>query len=266
VRVFSDFERIIIEELIKGYKKDNYVNCLNNLLTLRADIQPQGYFLTNNHHGGLSQVFTYTTDEQIEIDFGSSINSFIMSLIELFEYLEQNKLIILVPLTLETGETSLGREKEADLKRFDSLPDSFRKRLYPFAASEIFISQTLMNHVNNQYKSSEDLRHEEEMDKLSDQLAHTKKAFWFSFSGLLLSVIISAVSVGVNIWGKTTVKVEQKPSDQMPSELLIISKTLKDISSKHNDISQSLMEISTDQKKVSENLERIGPFHNIQGE
>lgn len=235
-------------------------------MTLKTDIQPQGYFLTNHNYGAHSQVFIYTTDEQIEKDFGSSINSFIMSLIELFEYLEQNKFITLVPLALATGETPLGREREADLIPFDSLPDSFRKRLYPFAASEIFISQMLMNHVNNQYKSSEDLRHEEEMEKLSNQLTHTKKAFWFSFLGLLLSVTISAVSIGVNVWGKTTVKVEEMPSGQIPSELQIISETLKNISSKHVDISQSLMEISTEQKKVSENLERIDPFHNVHDE
>lgn len=63
MRVFSDFERTIIEELIRGYKKDNYVNCLNNLLTLKTDIQPQGYFLTNHNYGEHSQVFIYTTDE-----------------------------------------------------------------------------------------------------------------------------------------------------------------------------------------------------------
>lgn len=189
-----------------------------------------------------------------------------MSLIELFEYLEQNKLITLVPLASNTGETSIGREKKANSKRFDSLPDNFRKKLYPFAASEIFISQTLMNHVNNKYKSAEDLRHEVEMGKLSDQLTHTKKAFWLSFSALVLSTIVSAASVSINLWGKTTVKVEEMPSGQIPSELQIISETLKDISSKHVDISQSLMEISNDQKKVSENLERISPFHNVHGE
>lgn len=149
---------------------------------------------------------------------------------------------------------------------FDSLPDNFRKKLYPFAASEIFISQTLMNHVNNKYKSAEDLRHEVEMGKLSDQLTHTKKAFWLSFSALVLSTIVSAASVSINLWGKTTVKVEEMPFGQIPSELQIISETLKDISSKHVDISQSLMEISNDQKKVSENLERISPFHNVHGE
>lgn len=37
MRAFSDSERIIIEELIRGYKKDNY--------------------------GGYSQAFIYTTDE-----------------------------------------------------------------------------------------------------------------------------------------------------------------------------------------------------------
>lgn len=41
-----------------------------------------------------------------------------MSLIELFEYLEQNKLITLVPLASNTGETSIGREKKANSKRF----------------------------------------------------------------------------------------------------------------------------------------------------
>ena len=56
------------------------------------------------------------------------------------------------------------------------------------------------------------------------------------------------------------------PSGQIPSELQIISETLKNISSKHVDISQSLMEISTEQKKVSENLERIDPFHNVHDE
>jgi len=99
------------------------------------------------------------------------------------------------------------------------------------------------------------------MDKLSEQLTHTKKAFWLSFSGLILSLFVSISAVAVNLWGKTTIKVDEMPANQTPDRLMEISKSLDEIVIKHNDIAQNLKEISDEQKKVSENFEKMSPFY-----
>ncbi|GAB55803.1 hypothetical protein GPUN_1687 [Glaciecola punicea ACAM 611] len=263
MRVFSDFEKKIIRELIAGFEKENYLNCFDNLLAQKPNLQPMGYYLTNVKlsKATKSRVNIYVDMVILEKDSCSSITSFLIELLELFEYLQENQLITIVPLSTSDGESALGIEKNAQAIKVDCLPDIFLERIFSFTTAELFPSQRLINHVNNNYKTSQDLKHEKEINTLSEQLNHTKKAFWLSFGGLILSLFVSISAVAVDLWGKTTIKVEEMPASQTPDRLVEISKSLDKIAIKQNHIAQNLKEISAEQKKASENFEKPNPSY-----
>ncbi|WP_198024070.1 hypothetical protein [Pseudidiomarina salinarum] len=121
-----------------------------------------------------------------EVD--EDISKKLLTAVALFQYLEEKRLAYFVG---ELDLSSLG-EVWADIHytRCEFLDADLKPLIFRYSKKKIFVSETLRILEKNDFKTGEELRHQEEVSSMKRQLNLTRAALGFTLIGLLVSILV----------------------------------------------------------------------------
>jgi len=255
MRQFSTLEKKIIRRIVELESQETPFIVIANILEspFGNSIWPESCFI----HLKSPNIFTLfirerSRDTNNPVSFGKyvgKISSTLLGIVELFEYLDANKLAYFI------GDFDLPYlgEKPEDLSGYlacDSLSEDVIERIYPYTRKRIYVSEMLRFLVNKDFKSEDDIRHEETLGAAKRELKYTRTALGIAFLGVL-------ASVGVPLVVKTRVEIENRPlltevqamptrelSDVLGSSADSISEGLLLSSAKLDSICDSIVELN----------------------
>ena len=208
MRVFSSFEKQLLSKMIE-LDKSNSLNVLGNLLDA---FYGESHLPEHCHIKLISEneVDIYVkTDEfdQGNIDLKNvdyDVSKKLLGVIALFEYLEKHKLAYFVG---ENDFETLGTvNRNANYIACDFLDDEIKPQIYKYSRKRIFVSETLKVLVENSFRTDEEIRHDQEMLTISNQLRFTQFALVATVVGLIISILVPVlVTSAIDIKNKIIV-------------------------------------------------------------
>jgi len=130
-----------------------------------------------------------------ELEF--QINRQILTIVSLLEYLEKNRLAFFIG-DLDTkmlGNNSKGSGNEYT-PSLNFIEKENKILLYKYARKRIFVSESLIVLVRDNFLSKEELRHREIQKSTYKQLKYTLRALWVTVIGLLFSIFSHYFNIG----------------------------------------------------------------------
>lgn len=184
--------------MIELDNNDDALNVLTNIIgTLFEELDfPDYYYIDLKSEQDVSiqvtnEVFQEYNGERLR-KINKDISRKIITIIGLFEYLEEQKLAIFVG---ELDIKTLGKFcNNADYIPCNFLDDKIKPVIYKFSRKEIFISETLRTLAANNFKTDEEIGYDRELASLTDQLKLTRYALVIAFISLIASIIIPLFS------------------------------------------------------------------------
>ena len=249
MRAFSDFERKIIQRMIELDEKPRSLNVLGNILNSfygDSHLPDYCYISVESETNVSIQVKTdelnsHGVDWLQELD--GNISKILLVTVILFEYLQESKLADFVG---EIDSKSLGVVSTDDIDNnnyttCDFLEDESKKLIYKYTRKKVYLTETLKVLANNNFKSEEEIRHEEVQNSTKKQLKFTQVALALTFFGLIASIFIPMFST-------TEVKIK---NDTVSTS---ITKSAETISNKLSNLQDSLnrVQISFNNKERTE--------------
>jgi len=190
MRSFSDFEKQIIECMIELDNSETS-NVLDNL------VGRLGFFVNANYYvyvGSESDVvIRYRNVEGTTQDALSTIHRVfvgkLLVMVMLFEYLQEERLAFFQrKIKLPVLGQKWTDETDKPYVTFDFFDIETKALIYKYTQKEFFLTETLRVLASNQFKSEEELRHEEIHRSTQKQWLFTLVAF---VGSVLLSIFIS---------------------------------------------------------------------------
>ncbi|WP_196795118.1 hypothetical protein [Mariprofundus ferrooxydans] len=179
-----------------------------------------------------------------EID--EDISKKLLTVVALFQYLEEEKLAYFV------GDLSLNSLGEvwSDTKytRCEFLDNDLKPLIFKYSRKKIFVSETLRILEKNDFKTDEELRHEEEVSSMKKQLGLTQVALGITLLGLLVSIFIPIL---------VTSTVEIEKSD-LPKPLATLENQLKRIGDIEKASNESIGDLESAILSVQESINNLG--------
>ncbi|PIW04167.1 MAG: hypothetical protein COW40_11185 [Cytophagales bacterium CG17_big_fil_post_rev_8_21_14_2_50_40_13] len=198
-RKFSELEKKIIEMMIDIHQSDDVLNIMGNIFHSAQGVAlPSGVYL---YVGTQQDDASFLIEQALaeSPDFSKKETrafKLVASVVTLPRFLEKNAFITLTNSNFDKSKPYfIGEEPEKTTIPFQGVDHKYRADLYRFATSRIFVSEELITFVNNGYKTEDELAKEREVSLLKSQLSFSQKAFWASFIGLLLSVVVLVYQV-----------------------------------------------------------------------
>jgi hypothetical protein len=222
MRAFNEFERAIIYKSIE-LDKPRQLNTLANLI--EADMPYQCYISIGSAVDVTIQLqseFMEQCDIGWIMDLEYEMNNKLLTIVTLFNYLADERLAFFV------GGVEVNRigkyYPEKDYNTCDFYGADVKKLIFEYANKRIFISETLKVLANNNFKSEETIRAENEFDtqkknlKLTqdnlkvtqDNLSATQKYVKVTQIGLLFTFLGLIASIAIPVWHKSTVEITNK--------------------------------------------------------
>ncbi len=194
MRAFSDLEKQLIHRMIELDDKPGSLNVLENIIDsfYGESHLPDHCYVSLKSPTNVSIQIRNEAIEQNGLDWIRSVDNDIskklLVVVALFEYLEAQKLVYLVgDLDIESlGEVWI----DTKYARCEFLDDDLKPLIYKYARKKIFVSETLRAFVQNKFKTDEEIRHEQEVSAISEQLKFTRIAFGMTIIGLLISILV----------------------------------------------------------------------------
>lgn len=194
MRDFSDLEKKLVRRMIELDDKVGSLNVLANILDsfygdthlpdhcyielkseIDVSIQVRDDALAEN---GLDWI------KEVDEDISKKL----LTAVALFQYLEEEKLAYFVG---ELDLSSLGEVwADTNYTRCEFLDDDLKPLIFRYSRKKIFVSETLRTLEKNDFKTDEELRHQEEVSSMKGQLNLTRAALGFTLIGLLVSILV----------------------------------------------------------------------------
>lgn len=211
MRQFSELEKSIVKELSEWEKtiKNELVN--NSMITFNSFINN----LSKKYNSKLvilAGTGILIPSIEIQTSDESSINTYkqnnlmtrdVISIVNFLDYLMDNHLIYfvsrsnLMPAWLSPVE--LGQYEEFENVHVNKIEDKyFIKKVKHFYDKDIYLSQTLINYYNNDYKTDDEIRHNQNIKIANESLAESRRGLDISEKSLeesKKSIELSSVAV-----------------------------------------------------------------------
>lgn len=194
MRDFSDLEKQLVRRMIELDDKVGSLNVLANILdSFYGDTHlPDHCYIELKSEIDVS---IQIRDEALaengldwikEVD--EDISKKLLTTVSLFQYLEEEKLAYFVG---ELDLNSLGEVwSDTNYTKCEFLDDDLKPLIFRYSRKKIFVSETLRTLENNDFKTVEELRHQEEVSSMKGQLNLTRAALGFTLIGLLVSILV----------------------------------------------------------------------------
>lgn len=245
MREFDDFEKQIIRKLKTFKEKGIYLNFLSILddyykdraIEIKRDTK-EGWiqFDTKKFANYDKNINAWIPKQDLVKEIAPSID-IIIRIIFLLSYLEKNGLIFLYDFATSNENISsfpkLNTPPEPtrlplpDKKVIDLLIDYYYK--------EIFISQSIVNLVNNEFKTKDEIQHEETIAYANKSLKTGEESIKTANFAVIVSIIIG--SVGLVVAGYSTYQtyqISQKPIDINTTQLKVFENKAYEMTTKLN--------------------------------
>lgn len=208
MRVFSSFEKQLLSKMIE-LDKSNSLNVLGNLLDA---FYGESHLPEHCHIKLISENEVDIYVKTDEFDHGNidlknvdyDVSKKLLGVIALFEYLEKHKLAYFMG---ENDFETLGTvNRNANYIACDFLDDEIKPQIYKYSRKRIFVSETLKVLVENSFRTDEEIRHDQEMLTISNQLRFTQFALVATVVGLITSILVPVlVTSAIDIKNKIIV-------------------------------------------------------------
>ena len=181
MRRLSDFEREVIRDITRMGRSPGSLVILENLTSrmMGGPDWPETCYVEFDSTGRYT--FFVRTDSDAasgSVQFGDlvgRVTSTLLGLVELFEYLDSNKLVYFVG---DYDARRIGEKigSSEDYMECGLLSKDVVGRIYPYARKRIFVSEMLREVVANGFRSEEDMRHEQRLVAARRELNYTRIA------------------------------------------------------------------------------------------
>lgn len=275
MRAFSEFERKIIRRMIELDEKPRSLNVLGNILDSFYDNShlPDFCYISVESETDVSiQVKTeelnrHGVDWIQEVD--GNISKILLVTVTLFEYLHESKLAYFVG---ELDFKSLGQVwADENYTPCDFLEAESKALIYKYTRKKVYLTETLKVLANNDFKSEEELRHEEVQRSTKKQLKFTQVALALTFLGLVASIIVPALSTTkVRIENNTISRALTGSTDILSNKIATLENEVRSIKNSIDakqyqglsDINKQLIELNTHVVEVNKQLNEYVKAHN----
>jgi len=194
MRSFSDYEKELIKRIV-DLNKLGHLNTLANII--KHDLPDEYYIAVNSAKDvkiKVNKVFLEQNPslEQVK-NIDDCVTTTLLTIITLFEYLASERLAFLFG---DTGLDKLGMYVEGgDYDTFEFIDNDVMNLMFIYTRKKIFVSETLICLVDNDFKSVEQI-HSEKSYAVSDKsLGITKTGVYVSIGALVVSILAFGVSV-----------------------------------------------------------------------
>lgn len=199
MRKFSELEKRIIETMIEIHQGDDVLNVMDNIFhSAKGVVLPGGFYLFVGPQQDDAS-FLIEQDSAESLDFTKKETQafkLVASIVTLFRFLEQNALITITNSNFDKSKPYfIGDKPENATIPLQGVDHEYRADLYRFATSRIFVTEELITYVQQGYKTKDERAREREINLLKSQLRFSQRAFWISFTGLVISIFVSAYQV-----------------------------------------------------------------------
>jgi len=271
MRIFSEFEKKIIERMIELDGKSGSLNVLGNIydsfsqeLSLPDYCYIQIVSETDVSIQIIEDMIAKIDPSSLRI-FDNELSKFLLTTVKLFEYLENNGLAYFIG---DLNLKSIGQVwKDTKYTTFEFLEAESKKLLYKYARKKIYVTEELTELFNKKFKSTEQIRHEEVLDATKKELLHTRIALFLTIFGLIASILIPFLSSNqIEVTKEITVKnldsISIRTTEQMHELITSIDKISSEVNELQNDVARQLKEIDSPanvlkkQKKLSDNIKK----------
>ena len=275
MRAFSEFERKIIQRMIELDEKSRSLNVLGNILDSfygNSHLPDFCYISVESETDVSIQVKTeelnrHGVDWLQEID--GNISKILLVTVTLFEYLHESKLAYFVG---ELDFKSLGQVwADENYTPCDFLEAESKALIYKYTRKKVYLTETLKVLANNDFKSEEELRHEEVQRSTKKQLKFTQVALALTFLGLVASIIVPALSTTkVRIENNTISRALTGSTDILSNKIATLENGVRSIKNSIDakqyqglsDINNQLIELNTHVVEVNKQLNEYIKAHN----
>ena len=275
MRAFSEFERKIIQRMIELDEKPRSLNVLGNILDS---------FYGNSHLPDFCYISVESeTDVSIQVktdelnrhgvdwiqELDGNISKILLVTVTLFEYLHESKLAYFVG---ELDFKSLGQVwADENYTPCDFLEAESKALIYKYTRKKVYLTETLKVLAKNDFKSEEELRHEEVQRSTKKQLKFTQIALALTFLGLVASIIVPALSTTkVRIENNTISRALTDSADILSNKIGTLENGMRSIENSIDakqyqglsDINNQLIELNTHAVEVNKQLNEHIKVHN----
>lgn len=235
MRTFNTFEQEIIRRAIDLDDKEGSLNVLGNILSSSMSgvkIPSCCYIKVTSPTDVTIQIKSddlehntanYGTDWIRKLD--DDLTRKLLTIVTLFDYLSENRLAFFVG---DMNFEVLG-EKWTDVEylQCDFLDKETKELLYKYTRKKIYISETLKVIVGNGFKTDEEIKTEKIERHNKNQLLLTQLAVFFTFIGLVVSIVLPIFGVTVIDIKNNSVPVDI--IDSVPNQIEISSGNLSSL-------------------------------------
>jgi len=248
MRIFSEFEKKIIERMIELDEKSGSLNVLGNIFDSFSEelsLPDYCYIKVKSETDASIQIKKDIID-QIDPNtlrvLDDELSKFLLTTVKLFEYLENNGLAyFLGNLELE----SLGQVwANTEYVSCEFLEEESKTLLNKYTKKKIYVTEELRELVRNKFKPQERIRWERE-------LFHTRVAVLITFLGLLASILVPLLSTSI-----VEIK-NQTKTGIIEIELKNINSELKKVSNVINRATVGAVEVKNDMSKDLSEIKSI---------
>lgn len=245
MRAFSEFEKSIIKRMIELDENSGSLNVLGNVydsFSKELSLPDYCYIRVVSEIDVTLQVKKKLIDKS-SIDlksFDDEVSKMLLTTVKLFEYLEEHGLAYYLG---DLDFKSLGQVwSDVEYETCNFLEAESKALIYKFTRKKIYLTETLRDLVENNFKSEEEIRHEKNQESIKKQLKRTQIALILTFVGLLASIFLPMLSTtDINIKNSsivTSLDVETLKSFRHNSEL--ISEKIKSLEKEISHINVSI--------------------------
>ena len=282
MRAFSKFEKSIIKRMIELDEKSRSLNVLGNIYnSFSKELSlPDFFYISVISEINVTIQVKKDMINKGKIDLGSfdnEVSKMLLTTVKLFEYLEAHGLAYYIG---DLDNKSLGQVwTDEEYETCNFLEAESKALIYKFTRKKIYLTETLRDLVENEFKSEEEIRHEQNQASTTKQLKHTQIALALTFIGLLASILLPMIStIDINIKNssvKTSLDVKTLESFRhnfefisekvkaLEKEISHINTSIKDKNYKElGDINNQLKAINLQAQKINNNLKLNTNIHN----
>ena len=199
-RSYSELERKIIQRMIQD--QDKSLVCLSNLIQRNGvqDLLPKGFYIELSEKDN-ARMFTDSIDLKDAKELHLKAFKFVCTIVGLLRHLEEERLIVLAD---ELRISRVGSNASDCLPtEVVFIPDNHKEPLYKYGRHSIFVTDSLVNLAKRGFKSSEQVRHEEE-------LRGANRNFKLSILATVIALLGLAASVLTPLWESKEVLIQNK--------------------------------------------------------
>ncbi len=256
MRSFSDLEKSIINRMIELDKDPNSLNVLANILSsFYGDSPIPSYCYISVDSADdvciqvrMDEVYKRNKNNELLMEIRDKLSKALIAIVTLFEHLNESRLAI---FTGDIECSTLGNyQKDMQYLPFDFLEEESKALVYKYTRKHIYLTEDLKILAGNNFKSEEEIRHNQVLQTTRTQLWHTQVALGLTFCGLVASILAP-------VFTTTDVKIKNEVLKGRLDNL-----RLNDIENVEAIVDKRLSDLERELQQIKKNIYDFSDAHN----